>query len=417
MSKLHKYAFADLYDMTSGISSTKEQAGHGAPFVSFSTVFNNYFLPDELTDLMDTSEREQEIYSIKKGDILITRTSETVDALAMSCVALKDYPRATYSGFVKRLRPKTTGVAYGKYMAFFLRSKYFRKVINSNTIMTLRASFNEDIFSFLTLYLPDYEEQVKIGDMLYNMERKISVNKKINDNLQQQLRLLYDYWFTQFDFPDKNGKPYRSSGGKMVWNEQLKREIPQKWQCINIRDITSITWGQCPDGINILDKSTAGNELLDYCSGAGDMKGGFVVDCQAKTDNSKRLAHKNDILVSVAGKIGDMCVVDHTISLGRAAMAYTANNFDETSFIYLTLHALNKKMTTISSGSIQKVINNDHIDAFIFPYCEDIVLRFSSVTMDIYGKLIEIANENKKLIELRDWLLPMLMNGQAVVED
>ena len=107
MSKLHKYAFSDLYDMTSGISSTKEQAGHGAPFVSFSTVFNNYFLPDELTDLMDTSEREQETYSIKKGDILITRTSETVDELAMSCVALKDYPKATYSGFVKRLRPKT----------------------------------------------------------------------------------------------------------------------------------------------------------------------------------------------------------------------------------------------------------------------------------------------------------------------
>lgn len=186
MSKLHKYAFADLYDMTSGISSTKEQAGHGSPFVSFSTVFNNYFLPDELTDLMDTSEREQETYSIRKGDILITRTSETVDELAMSCVALKDYPKATYSGFVKRLRPKTSGIAYDKYMAFFLRSQYFRKVINNNTIMTLRASFNEDMFSFLTLYLPDYEEQVKIGDMLYDIERKIRLNNCINDNLSDQ---------------------------------------------------------------------------------------------------------------------------------------------------------------------------------------------------------------------------------------
>ena len=82
-----------------------------------------------------------------------------------------------------KLNPDRAGEAESKYMAFLLRSKYFRKVINSNTIMTLRASFNEDIFSFLTLYLPDYEEQVKIGDMLYNVERKISVNKKINDNL------------------------------------------------------------------------------------------------------------------------------------------------------------------------------------------------------------------------------------------
>ena len=83
MSKLQKYAFADLYEMSSGLSSTKEQAGHGSPFVSFSTVFNNYFLPDKLPDLMHTSEQEQEMFSVHKGDIFLTRTSETVDELAM----------------------------------------------------------------------------------------------------------------------------------------------------------------------------------------------------------------------------------------------------------------------------------------------------------------------------------------------
>ena len=231
MNKLNKYAFSDLYDIASGISTTKTQAGHGTPFVSFSTVFNNIFLPDELPDLMDTSEQEQETYSIRKGDILITRTSETADELAMSCVALKDYPGATYSGFVKRLRPKTIGVAYDKFMAFFLRSKYFRKVINNNTIMTLQASFNEDMFSFLTLYLPDYDVQVAVGDLLYNIECKIQNNKRINDNLAQQLRLLYDYWFTQFDFPDESGKPYRSSGGQMVWSDDAKKEIPARNKC------------------------------------------------------------------------------------------------------------------------------------------------------------------------------------------
>lgn len=186
MNNLKKYAFADLYDMASGISSTKDQAGHGAPFVSFSTVFNNYFLPDELPDLMDTSEKEQEIYSIKEGDILITRTSETIDELAMSCVATKDYPKATYSGFTKRLRPKTEGIAYSKYLAFYLRGYLFRKAVTNNAFMTLRASFNEDIFSFLNLHLPDYEQQVKIGDLFYLIEQKIQLNKKINNNLPYQ---------------------------------------------------------------------------------------------------------------------------------------------------------------------------------------------------------------------------------------
>ena len=176
MSRITKYALSDLYEMSSGISSTKEQAGHGAPFVSFSTVFNNYFLPDELPDLMDTNEKEQEIYSIKAGDVLITRTSETI----------KDYPKATYSGFTKRLRPKKEGIAYPKYMAFYFRSELFRKAVTNNAFMTLRASFNEDIFTFLDVYLPIYEEQVRIGDMLYAVECKIQKNKEINDYLAYQ---------------------------------------------------------------------------------------------------------------------------------------------------------------------------------------------------------------------------------------
>lgn len=417
MSKLHKYAFSDLYEMSSGISTTKDQAGHGSPFASFSTVFNNYFLPDKLPDLMDTSAAEQEKFSIKKGDILITRTSETVDELAMSCVALKDYPKATFSGFVKRLRPKTSGIAYDRYMAFFLRSKYFRKVIDCNTIMTLRASFNEDIFSFLYIYLPDYEEQVKIGDLLYKIEKRMQINKKINDNLQQQLKLLYDYWFTQFDFPDENGQPYKSSGGQMQENNILKMQMPTNWSVINIREISSITWGQCPEGKNILPLSAVGDNLIDYCSGAGDMKGGFIVDCQAKTDDSRRYSHEKDILVSVAGKIGDMCVVDHTISLGRAAMAFTALNEDEIPYIYMTLKSLNKKMLTISSGSIQKVINNNNIDDFVFAYNRQVSKSFSNIAMPIFDELIGLAHENQALNKLRDWLLPMLMNGQASISD
>ena len=147
------------------------------------------------------------------------------------------------------------------------------------------------------------------------------------------------------------------------------------------------------------------------------MKGGFLVDCQAKTDNSKRLAHSNDILVSVAGKIGDMCVVDHTISLGRAAMAYTPINQKETPFIYMTLKSLNKKMKTISSGSIQKVINNANVNEFNFAYNRKEIEQFSAIAVPIFKKLEQIAHENKKLTDLRDWLLPLLMNGQATLAD
>lgn len=184
MSKLRNYKFSKLYEMSSGISSKPEQAGHGAPFVSFGTVFNNHFLPDTLPDLMDTSDSEKEIYSVKEGDVFLTRTSETLDELGMSSVAVKDYPKASYSGFVKRLRPTQTGITYHKFMAFYLRSKLFRKTMNNNAIMTLRASLNEQIFSYLDLILPPYTEQVKIGDLFYKISQKIELNNKINAELE-----------------------------------------------------------------------------------------------------------------------------------------------------------------------------------------------------------------------------------------
>ena len=237
MNNISKYRFQDLYDIASGISSSKEQAGHGAPFVSFSTVFNNVFLPDELPDKMDTSRTEQEVFSIKEGDILLTRTSETIDELAMSCVAAKDYPGATFSGFLKRLRPTTNGIAYHKYLAYYLRGYMFRKAMNNNAFMTLRASFNEDIFSYLHLYLPPYEQQVLTGDLFYAIEKKITINRKICSELESMAKTLYDYWFVQFDFPDENGKPYRTSGGDMYFNDQLKREIPKGWLVGNLYEI------------------------------------------------------------------------------------------------------------------------------------------------------------------------------------
>lgn len=319
MNKIIKHSFSQLYSMSSGISSTKEQAGHGSPFVSFSTVFNNYFLPDILPDLMDTSKQEQNIYSIKEGDILITRTSETIDELAMSCVAAKDYPSATYSGFTKRLRPKTEGITYHKYLAFYLRGKLFRKAVTNNAFMTLRASFNEDIFSFLSLYLPEYKEQVKIGDMLYLMEQKIQLNKSICFELESMAKTLYDYWFVQFDFPDENGRPYRASGGEMVWNPQLKREIPKGWEAGTIGQIGSVISGgtptttredyYCNHGIAwITPNDLSKNEDKMFIShGERDIT-------QSGLDNSSAvLMPKHSVLLSTRAPIGYLAISSNEI--------------------------------------------------------------------------------------------------------
>lgn len=408
MNKIIKYPFSQLYDMASGISSTKEQAGHGSPFVSFSTVFNNYFLPDALPDLMDTSIKEQETYSIKEGDILITRTSETIDELAMSCVAVKDYPRATYSGFTKRLRPKTAGIAYHKYLAFYLRSQLFRKAVTNNAFMTLRASFNEDIFSFLNLYLPEYKEQVKIGDMLYSMEQKIQLNKRICAELEAMAKTLYNYWFTQFDFPDENGKPYRSSGGEMVWNDQLKREIPKGWQVSSIGSVTrNYDSKRVPLSQNERDIMKGGipyygaTGIMDYVN-RHIFDGQYVLIAE---DGSVMDVKGNPIVQMIWGK---------TWVNNHAHVLQGCNGYSN-ELLYLLLQHI--PVVKIMTGSIQKKINQDNLNSYNIPQIPDPISQaFYEIVKPMFEKIQSLQDENDELTKLRDWLLPVLMNGQATVE-
>lgn len=420
MSKLTKYAFADLYAMASGISTTKEQAGHGSPFVSFSTVFNNYFLPDTLPDLMDTSLKEQETYSIKKGDILVTRTSETIDELAMSCVAVKDYPSATYSGFTKRLRPLTTGIAYDKYLAFYLRGYLFRKAVTNNAFMTLRASFNEDIFSFLSLYLPDYQEQVKIGDMLYNMEQKIQLNKQICTELEAMAKTLYDYWFMQFDFPDENGRPYRTSGGEMVWNEQLKQEIPKGWKCALLSDFISI-------GNSSVNPATLGTEIMEHYSIPAYDDNFYPVFEQADTIQSgKYRVCKNSILVSKLNpqfkRVWDPFCISENAICSTEFMVYMSRKECLRPFCFALVNSdgfyRHMASKAISSTGSRKRIQPDVSVMYQFaaPNTDTLLSTFSARYSPIMDKIKQVRLENYELQKLRDWLLPMLMNGQARVE-
>lgn len=420
MSRITKYPFAQLYDMASGISSAKEQAGHGSPFVSFSTVFNNYFLPDTLPDLMDTSLKEQEIYSIKKGDILITRTSETIDELAMSCVATKDYPCATYSGFTKRLRPKVPGIAYHKYLAFYLRSELFRKAVTNNAFMTLRASFNEDIFSFLNLYLPEYKEQVKIGDMLYLMEQKIQLNKRICTELEAMAKTLYDYWFTQFDFPDEDGKPYRSSGGDMVWNDQLKRDIPKGWAIKEISSVCDILSGYAFSSSTYSDsgkyKLITIKNVQD--SGINLEVDNYIEDLPDNLPEFCKLSY-GDILMSLTGNVGrvgimysDNCLLNQRVALIRPKYSSI------TSYLYILFRSeqMRSLMENIATGTSQKNLSPVDTGKILIPYDEKTIDLFCNIANHIIEKTTYGQKENYELTILRDWLLPMLMNGQATVE-
>jgi hypothetical protein len=411
MSEWKRYKLSDLYEMSSGISSTKEQAGHGSPFLSFSVVFNNYFLPDSLIDLMDTTDGDKQKYSINEGDIFLTRTSETVDELAMSSVALKDYPEASFSGFLKRLRPVDKRIVYPKFMAFYLRSPLFRRTIINNTVMTLRASFNEAMFSYLEIMLPDFDTQKKIGDFLYSLEKKKQTNNQINQELEAMAKTLYDYWFVQFDFPDQNGKPYKSSGGKMVYNQELKREIPEGWEVENLFNVAEVQYGY-PFSTDYFNSTGEGVPVIRI----RDILGNDTTNYSTEEVEDKYKINVGDVLIGMDGNfhmnywIKEDCYLNQrVVKVNSDKLPNMVLKYQIEPFIKLREKSVSRTTVGHLSDKDLKAIN------VILPkekYLSPIFERFENILKNI----IINQQQNQELTQLRDWLLPMLMNGQVKVE-
>jgi type I restriction enzyme S subunit len=423
---LCEYRFSDLYEMSSGISSTPAQAGHGAPFLSFSTVFNNYFLPDVLPDLMDTSASEQQTYSVKEGDIFLTRTSETVDELGMSCVALKDYPNATFSGFLKRLRPVSEQQTDARFMAFYLRSPLFRKTMTNNAVMVLRASLNEQIFSYLKLLLPDFDTQTRIGEFLHLLHAKIDLNNRINAELEALAKTIYDYWFVQFDFPDANGRPYKTSGGSMVWDEALKREIPAGWEAKTLGSVIS----RAGTGLNPRDNFVLGMGNNYYVTIKSVTNGRIVLDdkCDRIDDESMAIIDRRsqlragDVLFTSIEPVGVTYLIhEKPTNWNINESVFTLRpDTDAISPEYLLMLLSSSEMKAFtknsSAGSIHKGIRHGVLKSFILPYAgKSLIDQFSSIIRPMLHRSHGLDKENRELTHLRDWLLPLLMNGQVRV--
>lgn len=228
--KWEKVKLGELYEVHNGLSKAGKFFGEGYPFLTFSTVFNNYFIPKQITDLVQSTEKEQESYSIRRGDVFVTRTSETSDELGMSCVALKDYPMATYNGFTKRMRPITNRVL-PEYIGYYMRLPSFRGEFRAFSTMTTRASLrNEDLLG-LEVKLPSIEIQKQIADILSAYDDLIENNQRQIKLLEEAAQRLYKEWFVDLRFPGHE-------------NTKIVDGVPEGWRISSIYDVFDIKYGK-----------------------------------------------------------------------------------------------------------------------------------------------------------------------------
>lgn len=233
----------------------------------------------------------------------------------------------------------------------------------------------------------------------------------INDNLEAMAKQLYDYWFVQFDFPNEEGKPYKSSGGAMVWNEKLKREIPQGWSNGVLSDVANITMGQSPDGSSYNEDG----EGIIFYQGSTDFGLRFP-DIRQYTTLPSRYANKGDILMSVRAPVGALNIANNDCCIGRGLSALSSKIGSITHLYYLMNDFRLKFEGMNSAGTTFGSITKDELFSLpvIIP-TKSVISEFEQVCEPIFDKQMIIGEEINALTKQRDELLPLLMNGQATV--
>lgn len=398
----------DLYDVHNGLSKGGKAFGSGFPFLSFSTVFNNYFIPNELTDFVQTSEKERMNYSIRRGDVFVTRTSETADELGMSCVALKDYPEATYNGFTKRLRPKTS-MLLPEFMGYYLRTPNFRGKFQAFSTMTTRASLkNEDLLG-LKICFPSIEKQKRIADILSAYDNLIENNQKQIKLLEEAAQRLYKEWFVDLRFPGHETTP-------------IVDGVPEGWRKTTILDVCSrINAGGTP--------SRSKSEYWDSPSikwfKTGELFDGWLIESEEMINenglcnSSAKLFPKNTIAMAIYASptLGRLGVFESTSACNQAMLCILADESKVSwQWLFLKLYEYRDKFNAIAKGAGQQNISADTVkkSIFILPN-KSIIDSFSTLVEPLFDKRLELQKQSILLTEARDRLLQKLMNGEIEV--
>lgn len=395
MNEWKKVKLGELYEVHNGLSKGRQFFGSGYPFLTFSNVFNNWFLPEELESLVQSSEKERQTCSIKKGDVFITRTSETMDELGMSSVALKDYPNATYNGFTKRLRPLTDEVI-PEYIGYYLRSPKFRGKFMAFSTMTTRASLANDDLLSMEVDIPEKAIQQRIATILSRYDSLIENYQKQIKLLEESAQRLYKEWFIDLRFPGYE-------------NVQIVDGVPEGWEKKKLVDLVDVQYGYAFDG-KLFNSNREGMPILRI----RNIPDGLTSDYTTEEASNDYIVHNGDIVVGMDGIFhinswsgDDAYLVQRTCSF-RPKEEYMKG------FVFQAIQEPIKFFEKTLVGATVVHLGKKHIDSIelCVPKNFELYQPFSKFYNQRQGLLSQI----RLLTEARDRLLPKLMSGEIEVK-
>ena len=390
--ELKKYKLGDIAEIyISSIDKKSKEGEQSVRLCNFVDIYHNWAITKDLVpNFMIASANDNNIkrFSLKEGYVAFTKDSETRDDIGIPAYIADDLDN-TVLGYHCALVKPNADILSGKYLNAFLHSDYIKKYFELNaTGSGMRYTLSTETLNNIPILAPSLEMQEFIGNIFSDIDRKICLNRQINDNLEAMAKQLYDYWFVQFDFPNEEGKPYKSSGGAMVWNEKLKREIPTSFdvkslsEIIEVKDGTHDSPKPQDNGYFLLTSKHLTERGLDYASAYKISKEDY------ESINKRSKVDTNDILFSMIGTIGNSYFVEETninFAIKNMALFKTSAKrwFSEYLYLYLSSCDYKHYEGNSLSGSIQKFVSLRTLRDMPILYHEDIIKVFAKEVRNI----------------------------------
>ena len=416
--ELKRYKLSEVAKVD--ISSVDKKTKDGETPVrlcNFTDVYHKWAITSDIADtFMEASANSNEIekFTIKKGQVAFTKDSETRDDIGIPTYIADDFDDVILGYHCALITPDETKLC-GKYLNAFMHSAYIQRYFELNaTGSGMRYTLSLDTLESMPLLLPSLEEQKRIGEIFSAIDKKISINRAINQNLEALAKQLYDYWFVQFDFPDEEGKPYKSSGGAMMYSNILRRNIPLNWEVEELGNTCEILLGGTPD---------TGNEL--YWGGSyswlnsGEvaefpiLKSEKTITEEGLNSSATAYAPKGSVTLSITRHLRpSILAIDACINQSVVAIKETENLRKE--YLYPLINREIPRYMTLRTGAQQPHINKETVEStWIIIPPTGILDKYYMTVSSIYRSIIENAIEIENLTKQRDELLPLLMNGQV----
>ena len=411
---MKKYKLGEIAEVIGGVTYDKaDLSSYGIRILRGGNIQNGEVCLKEDDVYLPYSYKDNR-NTVQVGDTIIVASTGSVKVLGKAASTFSSLGDVQIGAFLRIIRPKEQ--KYAAFISAYIQSDLFRKYIQSQAKGTnINNIISEHLTSF-ALHFPCESNLAHFSNLYYTLNRKIELNRAINHNLEAMAKQVYDYWFVQFDFPDENGRPYKSSGGKMVWNATLKRDIPEGWHCGSLLEIATFTNGLACQKF----RPKAGERSLPVIK-IREMREGFTADTEEVSfsipDSVK--IFNGDVLFSWSASLEVILWAYGNGGLNQHIFKVTSKNDFPRSFYYFQLLdyvGVFKKMAEARKTTMGH-ITQDHLQqsTIAVPDNVDITHLFEEKFSPIFNQQIKLQEETQKLTKLRDELLPLLMNGQVSV--